>query len=480
MDVLHIDGGRPLRGRVRIGGAKNAALPMLAATLACDGPVTLHRVPDLTDTRRMIALLRDAGATVVRTDDAVTVDPPRTAPGDPDAALVGSMRAGVCLLGPLLARWGRVRLPQPGGCPLGVRPIDLHVRGLTALGAVADEEDADGGVTLTCDRLRGAEVDMAGPRGGTVTGTINVLVAAARATGRTVLTGAAREPEVVAVGRMLIAAGATIDGLGTDTLRIDGVARLGGCTAEVPADRVEAATWAVAVAATGGRAVLDGIDAAPLAAVVDLLRNVGATVEEHGTPRSPRLVICANRRPRPFAVRAAAFPGMPTDVLPLLGALAAVATGPCTLSDGVFPDRDAHLSRLARFGAGVRTDDAGSHAIDGRPDLSPACVDAPDLRAAAALVVAMLAARGRSSLTGAEVLDRGYERFTAKLRALGATARRLGEPLPVRHTPSVLRLTADRFTRPSPAPSGTGRPLQPVGAGRKMAAASPAVLAAVG
>ncbi|QDT17059.1 UDP-N-acetylglucosamine 1-carboxyvinyltransferase [Alienimonas californiensis] len=439
--TLAVTGGTPLRGRVRVGGSKNAALPMLAAALLTDGPTTLRRVPDLTDTGLMLELLRGLGASVEDDRGTVRIDAAHVRPGDrpfePSPGRVAAMRGAVCLLGPLLARCamsggGSVRLATVGGCDLGPRPIDRHLAAFEALGATVARDH--GGVTVSVDRLRGAEIYLSAPPAPglppapTVTGTANALCAAAIADGVSVLHGAAREPEVVAVGELLNAAGARIEGLGTDVLTVTGVRRLRGVSgrcpaAVVPGDRIEAATWMIAAAATGGRIVVDGVEPSEVAAVAAALRASGARVSICGSAghRSIRVDSCG--RPTAFEVRSAAFPGLPTDVLPQLAALAAVADGTSLLTDDVFPDRNAHLSRLPRFHASVER--AGATAVITGGDLHGGEVHAPDLRAAAALLIAALAAEGSSRIGRASVLLRGYERPAEKLRALGAT---LGAP----------------------------------------------------
>ena len=440
-DALTVTGGTPLRGRVRVGGSKNAALPMLAAALLPDGPTVLQRVPDLTDTRAMLELLRGLGASVVCSGGTVHVDPAGVETGagpiEPDPERVGTLRGAVCLLGPLLARavlrgGGAVRLATVGGCDLGPRPIDRHLAALTALGATV-ERDARG-VTVSADRLRGAEIDLSAPPAPglpavpTATGTANALCAAAVADGVTVLRGAAREPEVVALGRLLNAAGAKIEGLGADTLRVTGVSELRGLprrstAAVVPGDRIEAATWMIAAVATGGRVVVDGVVPEEVAAVSRVLRDCGAIVSACGVAPHRAIRVVAADRPLAFEARSAAFPGLPTDVAPQLAALAAVADGTSLLTDEVFPGRIAHLAPLARFRASVER--AGDTAVLTGGELNAADVHAPDLRAAAALLIAALAAQGSSRIGGASVLLRGYERPAEKLRSLGAT---LGAP----------------------------------------------------
>ena len=474
-DTLHVAGGRPLRGRVRVGGAKNAALPLLAAAVLPRGETTLRRVPNLSDVRRLGDLLTGLGVRVRREDGAVRVDAARLNPAaEPDAALTGGMRGSVCLLGPLLARCGRVSLAAVGGCDLGPRPLDRHLRAFAAMGARV--EQARGRVALSSahlpgGRLRGARVDLSaaipggdrGVRVPTVTGTANVLCAAATADGVTVIRGAAREPEVVAVGRFLNACGARITGLGTHEVRVVGVDRLLAPPADhaacrVPPDRVEAATWLCAAAATRGRLTVDGVGLEPLAAVADALRGMGVSVRACGTDRSPRICVSAAGPLAAVEVRAGAFPAVPTDVLPQLAAVALTAAGTSLLTDGVFPDRLAHLPRLARFGGSVGR--AGTTAIvTGEDRLAGSLADAPDLRAGAALLIAALAADGRSELHAAEVLARGYERLVPKLRALGAEVSRTA---PEDVSPALRGVPLERADRPdpdrprwrSPAPAG--------------------------
>ena len=465
MDILHVTGGRPLRGRVKVSGAKNAALPLLAAALLPDGPTTFRRVPDLTDVARLRDLLAGLGAGARADGGAVTVDPAGLDPhADPDERPAAAMRGSVCLLGPLLAKVGRASLPAVGGCDLGPRPVDRHLRAFAAMGARVGE-GRGGRVTLSAlhlpgGRLRGARVDLAGPAPGgdpaarvpSVTGTANVLCAAATADGTTTIRGAAREPEVVAVGRFLIACGARVSGLGTDEIRVAGVPRLHAPPADhpacrVPADRVEAATWLCAAAATRGRLTVDGVGYEEVSAVAAVLRAAGVRVRGCGTAGSPRVCVSAAGALASFEAAAGPHPAVPTDALPQLAAVALTADGTSLLTDGVFPDRLAHLPRLARFGGAAGR--AGATAIvSGDARLRPALVDAPDLRAAAALLIAALAADGESELHGSNVLRRGYERLAEKLRALGADVR---EPLGYGEPPPA-------FAPRRPAPAGAPGP----------------------
>ena len=338
-DTLHIVGGRPLRGRVRVGGAKNAALPLLAAAALPEGETTFRRVPNLTDVRRLGETLTGLGARVRRDENCVRVNPARLDPhAEPDARLTAAMRGSVCLIGPLLARHGRVSLAGVGGCDLGPRPLDRHLAAFAAMGARVTE--ARGRVSVRSDhlpggRLRGAAVNLSalipdgerGVRVPTVTGTANVLCAAATADGVTVVRGAAREPEVVAVGRYLNACGARVTGLGTDVIHIVGVDRLAAPPAGhpaclVPADRVEAATWLCAAAATRGRLTIDGVGVDRLRSVADALRTMGVKVRSCGTDRSPRVCVSAAGELTGSELRAGAYPAVPTDALPQLAAVA--------------------------------------------------------------------------------------------------------------------------------------------------------------
>lgn len=414
MDRLVIHGGRPLAGCVAISGSKNAALPIMAASVLLDGPCRLSRVPELGDVATMSALLESLGVRVENTaaDELLLHSQDQSRCRAP-YRLVRRMRAGICLLGPLVARRGRGVMPLPGGCRLGDRPIDLHLAGLAALGA--DIRFEHGAVIASAKRLRGAHVHLRGPRGTTVTGTANLLCAATLAHGATLLTGAAVEPEIVDLGSFLIAAGAKIQGLGTPRIEIQGVESLGPATWSLIPDRIEAATLLLSGCITRG--VVSVRDCVPdhFAAVIDALREMGAVVSTCGDQ-----VILDGRHARiPGEFVASAFPGLPTDIQPQLAACLALAEGASAVRDTVFPERAGHVAELNRLGASLQR--SGDRVeIRGVRQFSAAPVLAPDLRAGAALVLAGLAARGRTVIGGLRHIDRGYDRLDAKLQALGA------------------------------------------------------------
>jgi UDP-N-acetylglucosamine 1-carboxyvinyltransferase len=421
MDMFVVRGGMPLAGRVRVSGAKNSALPLMAAAIAAEGVTVLHDVPNLVDVRTLGRLLQSLGLRVesdgngrleleVR-DEGVCVA---------EYDLVRQMRASVCVLGPMLARRGRACVSLPGGCNIGDRPIDLHLKGLRALGAEIRVER--GYVVAEADRLRGAAIYLGGPFGSTVTGTCNVMSAAALAEGVTTIEAAACEPEVVDLGNLLNRMGAQITGLGTPFLRIEGVRRLEGATHTVIPDRIEAVTLMIAAAVTRGRVVLENVELAHLTAVVEKLREIGIMLRQQG----PDLEVGAAGGLRPTDCIAQPYPGIPTDVQAQLMALLTGADGISIVTDKVFPDRFLHAPELVRMGARIRREGA-SAIISGVSQLSGACVMASDLRASAALVIAGLAAEGPSVVRRIYHLDRGYERLEKKLQSLGADIERLND-----------------------------------------------------
>ena len=422
MDKIVIEGGIPLRGEVQVSGAKNAALPALAAALLAEGDHLVGNVPDLADVRTMGRLLAHMGCEVGRVaagDDGRAVSVRVRAPLAPEAPyeLVKTMRASVLVLGPLLARWGRARVSLPGGCAIGARPIDQHLKALAALGADILLEHGYVEATSPAGRLRGASFTFDLP---TVTGTENVMMAATLAEGRTVLGNCAREPEIVDLARALRAMGARIQGDGTPEIRIDGVAQLSPLRHAVIGDRIEAGTLLVAGALPGNDVLVRGAVPGHLEALAEKLRACGARIEavEGG------LRAVGDGRPRPVDVRTRPFPGFPTDMQAQMMVLLAVADGSSLVTETVFENRFMHVQELRRLGADV-TIEGRAATVKGVEQLSGAPVMASDLRASAALVLAGLLARGTTEVLRVYHLDRGYERLEEKLAPLGARIRRV-------------------------------------------------------
>lgn len=419
--TLHrIFGPAPLSGVVRASGSKNAALPMMAAAILASEPVRLSGVPRLRDVETLSLVLGRLGVQTVTEPGGTlrleTVDP---APIQADYELVRRMRASFCVLGPLVARRGKAVVPLPGGCAIGPRPVDLHLAGLAALGAELRIEH--GYVVARAKRLIGARIALTGPRGPTVTGTANVLAAAVLAQGETLLTGAAIEPEIVDLGRFLIALGARIDGLGTPTLRVRGVDQLGGATYRIIPDRIEAATLLLAAAISGGSVTVAGVVPEHLYAVLEKLAESGFGVSAGGD----RVTLIGGGRPRPVDITARPYPGVPSDVQAQWTALLALARGRSTIRDQVFTTRFLHVAELNRLGARIELSDSTAE-VHGVARLTGAPVTASDLRASAALVLAGLAAEGETLVYDAHHLDRGYQRLDEKLNQLGARIERLG------------------------------------------------------
>jgi len=418
MDKLLIRGGRPLKGDVVISGAKNAALPELCAALLTPEPVTLQNVPQLQDVGTTLKLLRNMGVTAERneaTPDVVTLTAEPLTTREAPYELVKTMRASILVLGPLLARFGEARVSLPGGCAIGSRPVDQHIKGLQAMGA--DIVVEHGYIVAKAKRLKGARIttDMV-----TVTGTENLLMAATLAEGETVLENAAQEPEIPDLAEMLISMGAKIEGHGTRQIRIQGVERLHGTTHRIVPDRIEAGTFLCAVAAAGGEAFLKYARADHLGAVIDKLREAGASVESV----DGGLRVKSNGRPRAVSFTTSEYPAFPTDMQAQFMALDCIADGAAVVSETIFENRFMHVNELVRLGAQI---DVHGHTatIRGVPKLSGATVMATDLRASASLVIAGLVADGETTVERIYHLDRGYDRMEAKLRGLGADIERI-------------------------------------------------------
>lgn len=425
MDRFLIQGGVPLAGRVRVAGAKNAALPILAATLMAEGPCRLEGVPDLRDIRTMLDLLGLLGVRAERQADGslVTEVVDRT-PCRAPYELVKTMRASICVLGPLLGARGRAEVSFPGGCQIGPRPVDLHLKGLAGLGATVRVE---GGYIIAQAAARGPdrELYLGGPFGPTVTGTANVLCAAVLTPGTTVLQAAAMEPEVTDLARFLCAMGARIAGIGGPTLVVEGVTGLRGAAWRVIPDRIEAGTLLAAAVMTGGDVTVTGVDPQALTAPLDLLARMGVTV---GRPGPDEVRVAAAGRPHPADVVTLPYPGFPTDLQAQFMALLCVAAGNSFVTEKVYPERFIHVAELQRMGARIRKE-GPTAMVEGVAELSGCPVMASDLRASAALVVAGLGARGETVVDRVYHIDRGYEAIEVKLRALGA---RIARENPVR------------------------------------------------
>ena len=428
MDKLLIRGGRPLHGEVLISGAKNAALPEMCATLLTSEPVTLTNLPRLHDVRTMRKLLDNMGVQSETHGERGGMSFHAADPITPEAPyeLVKTMRASVLALGPLLARFGRARVSLPGGCAIGSRPVDQHIKGLQAMGAdiVVEHGYMVASLPEGQTRLKGARIttDMV-----TVTGTENFLMAACLADGETILENAAQEPEITDLAEMLIKMGAQIEGHGTSRIRILGVDRLHGCTHEVVADRIEAGTFLCAVAATGGEATLQNACAHHLDAVIEKLRDAGVEITAIGGPDcagGPKAHAIHVRSPGAAALKAQGFrtieyPGFPTDMQAQFMALMSVADGSSVVSETVFENRFMHVDELKRMGANIRVDGRIAM-LDGVKKLTGCPVTATDLRAGAALVLAGLAAEGQTEIGSVYHIDRGYDRIVDKLQGLGA------------------------------------------------------------
>jgi UDP-N-acetylglucosamine 1-carboxyvinyltransferase len=419
MDSLLIKGGVPLHGEVTISGAKNAVLPIMAATLLTSEPCVIRRVPNLSDVKFMGQILNWLGAEVRVEADTVRIRAKKIK-GMADYDLVRKMRGSICIMGPLLGRLREARVSLPGGCVIGARPINLHLKGFQALSAKIKIEG--GYVQARAKRLVGTDMFLGGRAGSTVLGTANVLMAATLAEGVTVIESAACEPEVVDLANFLNAMGARITGVGSPTITVTGVKQLHGAEYEVIPDRIEAATYAIAAAATNGEVTLLGARADHLHAVCDKLHDIGVKVERRG----PAITVRRNGKLKPVDITTLPYAGFPTDVQAQMMALMTLTPGISIITERIFESRFMHVSELSRLGAAIEIEGPSAIVKGGRP-LSGAPVMASDLRASAALVIAGLAARGTTQVNRVYHLDRGYENIDVKLRKLGARIERIEE-----------------------------------------------------
>lgn len=416
MEKFLIKGGQRLSGTVRVRGAKNAALKLMAAALLTDEPVLLTDVPKITDVYTMASVLEHLGArTELDYRDQVSIDASNISSFEAPYELVSQMRASIVVLGPLLARTGRARVAMPGGCNIGSRKIDLHIRGLEALGA--DIEFDKGFIDARAHKLKGGSVHLDFP---SVGATENVLMAAVLAKGTTLIENAAREPEISDLAEMLVEMGATIEGIGSSTIRVEGVEHLLGTSHRVIPDRIESGTLLIAAAITGGDVTIEGASAEHLGMVLAKLKDAGMMVETTGD-----YVRVAGARPvRPIDIATLPYPGFPTDMQPQMMALLSLAEGTSVITENIFENRFIVADELSKMGCDIRAD--GHHVvIKGVKELRGSAVKAPDLRGGAGLVLAGLAASGVTEVADIHHIDRGYEGFEDKLRSLGADVGRV-------------------------------------------------------
>ena len=415
MSTYIVEGGRPLEGSVRVHGAKNSVLPILAACLLAPGECVIHNCPELSDVRASLDILRRLGCRAERQGEAVVVDASAPTGWDVPDALMREMRSSVIFLGAILGRMGRAELCAPGGCELGPRPIDLHLAAIRALGGAVEER---GGVLRCAGRLRGADIVLSLP---SVGATENAMLAAVSAAGETTITNAAREPEIVDLQDFLTALGARVRGAGSSVITVEGGAPLHGGSYTVPADRIVAATYLAAAGCAGGDVELTGVDWRRLSTVTAVLREAGCRVAS--TPDAIRITARGPLRGVP-PVRTAPYPGFPTDAQPPLMAALAGSRGCTVFVENIFESRYRHVDELSRMGADIRVEGRVA-VVYGVPRLHGAKVRAADLRGGAALVVAALGAEGRTSVSGVRHMDRGYQSLEGDLTALGASIRRI-------------------------------------------------------
>jgi UDP-N-acetylglucosamine 1-carboxyvinyltransferase len=417
VDSFVITGPCRLDGRVAVSGAKNAVLPLMAASMLTGGTCVLENVPDLRDTRTMMQLLERFGVSSVLDGGRLEIDASRITSFEAPYDLVRTMRASIYAFGPLVARFGQARISMPGGCAWGPRPVDLHLKGLASLGAKISIEH--GYINATANGLRGAEITLAIP---SVGATVNIIMAAVLAEGRTVIENAAREPEITELALALKSGGARIEGEGTSRITIDGVPSIAPYAHRVIPDRIEAGTFAAAAAITGGRVEITDCNPGHIGAVLEKLEECGGRIERGESS----VTVTGPERLEPANVETGFYPGFPTDMQAQIMAALSIARGTSTVVDRVYPDRFTHVPELCRFGAKIVLD-GNVAVITGVEKIEGAPVMATDIRASSALILAALAAEGETTILRVYHIDRGYERIEEKLRSIGAAIRRVSE-----------------------------------------------------
>ena len=425
MDVFKIQGGQRLTGRISVDGSKNSALPLLAASLLTTESIQFDCMPNLSDIANMSNLLLELGCNVEHKENSITVQVKDESTSHARYDIVRTMRASVCVLGSLLARRGKVRVSMPGGCAFGDRPIDLHLRGLEALGAKIELDGGD--IIATADRLKGSTIFLGGPFGSTVLGTANVMSAATLAEGRTIIESAACEPEIADLALLLNNMGAKISGAGTPRIIIEGVDELGGTTHSVMPDRIVAGTWAIATAMTNGDVIIERFPLDHLLAVTNILSTVGVHVNQTDTSQDPRsctVQVISDRYLKPVMFTTQPFPGFPTDLQAQMMALLCLSRGNSIITEKIYPERFMHVPELSRMGARLVRQGA-TVVVQGVDHLVGAPVMASDLRASASLVLAGLAAEGETTISRVYHLDRGYASMEKILASLGAKIERI-------------------------------------------------------
>ena len=445
MDAFSIHGGHRLSGTISVDGSKNASLPLLAASLLTDEQLVFEGVPNLSDIENMMRLLDELGCTATRTNAQIQIQTVDSSISHARYDIVRTMRASVCVLGPLLAKRGEVRVSMPGGCSFGDRPIDLHLRGLEALGAKIHLEGGD--IVARCERLHGATIFLGGPFGSTVLGTANVMSAATLAKGTTIIESAACEPEITDLAILLNNMGAKITGAGTPRITINGVDQLGGASHTVMPDRIVAGTWAIATAMTNGDVTIKRFPLDHLLAVTDVLSRVGVHVHQTITSQDPTLCtvkVINDRNLEPVMFTTQPYPGFPTDLQAQMMALLCLSKGNSIITEKIYPERFMHVPELSRMGARL-IKQGSTVVVQGVDRLIGAPVMASDLRASASLIIAGLAAEGETVVSRVYHLDRGYEKMENTLSELGADIKRIDDTQVVDGLPVVETIPAKKL-----------------------------------